>query len=220
MANRAWPDERRPIMRVLPLFAAALALAAALAPRHAPAALFGDDAREERSASRAKAAKAAPDGLALRRIRRAAIGASAAGALGLAGANLELCFLPETSFMGGFGGGPGYQSYALGIKRVMGGESILPYAGAGFARWATSGQPSGPISATTPGFLADSFMSDEQKRQGLVSENMFYGDLGLQWLASSGSWAGSSIFIEAVALAEISRLRVAPTGAFGYLYYF
>jgi hypothetical protein len=208
--------------RILPLLV--LAMMKPVGP--AQAAFFGDDsdAPESSSVARGKAAnrdaKEAADGLGLRRKRRAAIGISAAGQLGLAGANLELCLLPQSSFTAGFGGSDSYQAFSIGVRHIMGGETVMPYAGGGFARWSSSGRKNSAVSVTNPTFLGDSFMTDEQKRSGIISSNLLYGSLGLQYLAPSGAWAGSSVFIEAVLLAEISRLRLAPTGAFGYLYYF
>ena len=55
-------------------------------------------------------AKEASEGLEFRNFRRFGVGISTAGALGLVGANLEINFTPQTSFMGGFGLGDKYQS--------------------------------------------------------------------------------------------------------------
>ena len=189
----------------------------------ASASLFGwgDDFDSSSSASSTKnAAKTASDGLGLRKLRRAAIGASAAGVMGLAGLSLELCFAPDVSLLVGYGGGPGYSSINASIKRVLGGtERILPYASAGLARWSGAGS-SGGMSETTPSFLGESFLTDDQRRSGAVAANLLSGALGLQYVQPSGMWAGSSVFVEFVALADIGRMRLAPTGAFGYLYYF
>ena len=202
----------------IPSLVAALALSL-LTSAASAAVLIEDGSSKGKGTSRASAPKTAADGLSLRKIRRVAIGGSVAGPLGLAGVNLDLCFSPEASLFAGYGGGPGYQSFQFGLRRILGGENVMPFAGAGFARWSNSGTGSS-MSETVPSFLGESFMTDDQKRTGLVSANLVYGSLGLQWLAPSGPWVGSSVYLEALLLVEATRLRAAPTAALGYLYYF
>src|SRR5438128_969496 len=84
--------------------------------------------------------KQAENGMAMRKSRRAALGAQAAGALGFGGALLELNFNPQWSFTGGFGGGEGFQTFEFQGKYVLAGDWLMPYMSFGYARWASVGK--------------------------------------------------------------------------------
>lgn len=164
--------------------------------------------------------KTASNGIEMRRIRRVGIGGAMVGPLGLGGANIELNFSPEASFVGGFGGGPGFQAFTMQYKRVLGGRSLLPYFMAGYSRWYGTGQSAVGRSTTTPTLLGEKLLNDSERSQKNFAVNLIYPGLGLQFLQLSGPWAGSSIFFEAVMLLDIEDFIAAPTGTIGYLYYF
>lgn len=164
--------------------------------------------------------KTAEDGQTMRSLRRVGIGLSGAGPLGGAGANIELNFTPSVGILTGFGGGPGYQSFTVQIKHILGGTSLMPYLGGGFARWYSFGVPGRPISDTTPGFLRTKFLSPRQLADGRIAENLLYPNLGLQYLTLAGPYAGSSVYAEILMLVDLDDFVAAPTGTVGYLYYF
>lgn len=166
------------------------------------------------------ALKTAPDALELRTLRRVGVGLSGAGPLGLGGINLELNFARDAGFVGGFGGGPGFQAFTLQYKRILSGESFLPYFAAGYSRWYSVGMPTPIAGGSAPFYLMDRFLSDSDKASGIYALNLVYPALGLQYLQSSGPWAGSSVFFEVLALVNLGNLAVAPTGTLGFLYYF
>ena len=158
-------------------------------------------------------------GLDLRHSRKMGVGLSAAGALGMAGANLEINFTPELSFLGGFGLGTGYQSYHFQVKKVMGGQSILPYLSAGFARWYSTGTPR-TRKSIIPGFFSEKFLSDTEIETGKFGENMVYPSLGLQFVQLDGEWKGFSLYAEILILVDIDDMVSQTTGGLGLLYYF
>ena len=184
---------------------------------HVNAAILLDEGHAKNSTIHSKTAE---DSFALRKLRRAGIGVSAAGALGLAGISLELNLTPENSFKAGYGGGPGYQSYNIEMKRTMGSGAFLPYMGGGFAHWYTSGSKHESITTTTPNFLAEKFMTEDEKRQGIINENILYPSIGLQFIQLGEPMAGSSIYMELMVLVEVGQMQAVPTGSFGYTYYF
>lgn len=179
--------------------------------------LVGDDGS---SVNQTKTTKQADDGFDFRKKRKFGVGISTAGALGLLGAGLEIVFTPESSFMGGFGLGDSYQTFALQYKHAIGGRWFVPYVGGGYARWYTAGDKQGEINNTTPGFLADRFLSDEEKRTGEFAENLIYPMAGVQYYQLRGNWAGTSLYAQLVMLIDIDDFVSAPTGEFGLFYYF
>ncbi len=166
-----------------------------------------------------KSPKSAKTGNSMRKVRRVGMGASAAGPLGLGGVHMELNFSPSSGFLAGFGGGPGFQAYTFQYKQVLMGESLLPYAAAGFSRWMNF-DPKGPIRETTPGILAERFMSDEDKANGTIAETLFYPAFGLQYVQLTGDWAGFSVYTEVVLLIDVGDFVAAPTGTIGTTYFF
>ncbi|HEX4923015.1 MAG TPA: hypothetical protein VFV50_02980 [Bdellovibrionales bacterium] len=181
------------------------------------AAILIEDGQAKRTTAKAKIAN---DGLAMRKVRRVAIGASAAGPLGFAGANLELNFTDRWGVGAGFGGSTNYQAYTFQIKHVLAGEWLLPYMSFGYSKWYTAGTPKGPIRETNPAFLTERFLSPEQKHLGDFSVHLLYPSFGLQYVQLGGAWAGFSVFTEILMLVDVEDFEAVPTGTLGMLYYF
>jgi len=154
-----------------------------------------------------------------RALRKVGIGLSAAGAQGVVGSTIELNFTSEVSLATHFGLGDSYQSFGLSLKRIIAGRSFAPYISGGFARWYTV-REGGPINNSTPGFLADRFLTEKQKAEGKFSRTMIYPALGIQYLQLDGSWAGMSFFAEVLMLLDIDDFHSAATGGMGMMYYF
>ena len=166
-----------------------------------------------------EARKVATSGNDMRRARRMGIIAAGAGALGIGGIELELNFSPHSGIVLGFGGGSDFQAFAFEYKQVLAGEWLLPYMGMGFAKWQNFGK-NGPISETTPGVLADRFLTPDNKRSGRVNESLLYPKFGLQYMQLEGDWAGFSVFAELVVLIDLNNFIAGPTGGVGVGYYF
>lgn len=160
------------------------------------------------------------DGFEMRMQRRVGVGLSGAGPLGVGGVNLELNLSPDLSFIGGFGGGKGFQSFTMQFKHVFGGGFFMPYFMGGYARWYSVGKKDSMESTTSPAFLGEKFLSDSDKLKGQYSVNLLYPGIGVQFTQHSGPWAGSSVYVEAVMLLDVEDFVAAPTGTIGYLYYF
>lgn len=165
-------------------------------------------------------AKVAQDGRELRLVRRVGVGLEAAGDLGLGGALIAINFNDTNGLVLGAGGAPKFESFALSYKHVLGSGSILPYAAVGYARWATAGAQ-GPIGdQATPGFLANHLLSENQRRTGNFAIDLMIPKLGLEWVQSSGPWAGSSVALELMDIFSASTFDSAVTGALDFIYYF
>ena len=163
---------------------------------------------------------AVDSGMELRSIKRVGIGANAAGAYGIMGASLELNLTPRWSSLIGFGFSGDFQSFNFQVRRFLGGEALLPYLGFGLAYWSNNGEKEGGIRETNPGFLANQFMSEDQRRRGEIAEALIYPAFGLQYMILQGEWTGLAIHLELDLLLEVSTLEAAPTGSMGMTYYF
>ncbi|MEQ1875006.1 MAG: hypothetical protein ABL958_00075 [Bdellovibrionia bacterium] len=186
---------------------------------HGRAAILIEDGKATQT-TKQKTYRTHSDGLSMRKVRRAGIGASANGPLGFMGANLELNFTDRWGFGGGFGGSSNYQAFTFQIKHVLAGEWLLPYLSLGYSKWYTAGSPKGPIRETTPAFLAQRFMSDREKDTGDFAVHFLYPSFGLQYVQLTGPWAGFSVFADMVLLVEIEDFESVATGTLGMMYYF
>lgn len=185
-------------------------------PAHAAKRIVADDD----AVTEVRAPKIASTGNEMRTKRRVALGIQAVGALGLGGALVELNFNEKSGIVAGYGGGsPAFQAWTVQYKRVLAGESLLPYFSAGFARW-NSVEARPGVKDSTPGILEERLMSDSDKREGVVNEYLLYPALGLQYVQLEGEWAGFSMFAEFDVLFDVIDFVAAPTGALGVTYYF
>lgn len=166
------------------------------------------------------AEQSASSGFALRHQRKVGIGFAGSGVWGTLGTHLELNFSSEYSLQGGVGLGEGYQTFALQVRRYLSGQSFLPYIALGMGRWYTTGSGRGEIKTSTPEFLAERFLNDDERRRGQFSELLLVPSAGIQYLQLSGSWMGSSIFAEINLLVDLDDLILGPIGSLGYTYYF
>lgn len=155
----------------------------------------------------------------LRSSRKVGLGMATAGVYGLIGLNMELNFTPKTGVILGFGLAQGYQTLSLQVKKIIGGQSFLPYISGGYARWYTTGEPDQRFDSTTPDILAEKFLNETEK-QGEFAENLLFGSVGVQYLQLSGSYRGFSLFGEATLLVDIDDVVLAPIGSVGVSYYF
>ena len=156
----------------------------------------------------------------MRADRRVGIGMEVAGKLGLIGANAELNFALDDSALIGFGGGPQYSSFQMGWRHVFNGRSVAPFVGAAFSHWYNSSGSGGYLSGSTPNFLADKFLTDEEKQTGKFAVNLLVPSAGLQYNMLSGPYVGTSLYVEAMALLNLSNLQNVLNGCFGAIYYF
>lgn len=199
----------------------ALILAICLFPAAPKAAVPVDDAGNAESADAASITSAEkPSGaLELRRLRRVGVGIQSSGPVGAIGANLELNFTPDVSFMGSFGAGNTYQTFALQMRRVVGGTWFAPYVSGGVAHWYSV---KGAVDANraAPGFFYDRFLNESERASGNFSKTMIFPSAGLQYMQLSGEWTGVSVFVEASVLLNIDNFVIAPVGSLGAIYYF
>jgi len=160
------------------------------------------------------------DAFALRAKRRVGVGLSTMGQLGMFGALLELNFTPDKTLNLGFGGGPGYNSFGLGWKYLLGGSSLTPYLSAGYSMWHNS-SGSGDLSNATPSVLSSKFLTDDEKRAGQFNISFLTPTTGLQYTQLSGDYLGWSGFLEISMMTKISGgLAMAPLASLGGIYYF
>ncbi|MCB0393173.1 MAG: hypothetical protein KDD25_01360 [Bdellovibrionales bacterium] len=165
-------------------------------------------------------AKTASTAYEMRELRRMGVGAGVAGVYGITGVHLELNLNPKISPQIGFGLSTEFQTFHIQIKRIFGGESILPYLAVGYARWSNNGEQAGGIDKTNPGFVAEQFMSEEEKKKGIVDSHLIYPAAGVQYLVLNGPWAGVGVSAEVDVLVEVDSLEAAATGSIAGTYYF
>lgn len=147
------------------------------------------------------------------------IGGSVGGALGVGGLKMDIGIFENESIGLGFGGGAPFLAFSLEYKRVLSGKTFMPYLVGGFTHWESTGKNQ-DLKTTSPRYLRDSFLSQNDIDEGKVSENLFYPGFGIQFYQPSGALAGSSVLVEVLLLSDLIDFTFVPTGGFSYLYYF
>lgn len=155
--------------------------------------------------------------LKMREELRMGAGISVGGQLGSVGINAEFNFEDENSVMAGFGTGPGYNSISLAWKHAFEGDYIAPYFTAGYSRWYNS---RGHSDAWKDSDILDRVLTSDEKATGRFGTNFVNGSFGIQYNQLSGTFYGFSAYAEIVAMYEITRSQLIPSGTVGTLYYF
>jgi hypothetical protein len=156
------------------------------------------------------------DNLALRDARKIGLGLATGGTLGTYGMNLEINFEDINSAIAGFGAGAGFNTFHVAWKYSFLGDTIAPYASAGYSRWYNS-SGSGNFKNSA---LLDRVLTDQQKSEGRFAADFLTGSVGLQYTQLNGSMAGTLLFAELVLMDEVNRGILVPTGSVGVGYYF
>jgi len=155
--------------------------------------------------------------LKMRTERKVGAGLSIGGALGVAGATLELNFEDADGVVAGFGTGPGYNSVLLGWKHAFDGDYLAPYTTVGYSRWYNSRGRGDDYSKSD---ILDRVLTASEKKDGRFGTDFVNASLGLQYNQLSGDFAGLSFYGELTAMYEVKRAMLLPNGSVGALYYF
>lgn len=155
--------------------------------------------------------------LSMRDKLKVGAGLSVGGALGTLGFNMEFNIEDADGALAGFGTGHGYNSFQLAWKHAFEGDYLAPYMTAGYSRWYNS---NGSTSAANESGILDRVLTTEEKRTGRFGTDFVNAAFGLQYNQLSGDFRGVSIFGELMAMYEVKRSVLLPTGAIGALYYF
>lgn len=153
----------------------------------------------------------------LREKRKVGAGVSVGGALGFVGFNMELNFEESQGVLAGFGTGPGFNSIQISWKQAFDGDFLAPYTSVGYSRWYNSHGNSDDYKKSG---ILDRVLTEEEKRTGQFGSDFVHAALGLQYNQLSGELSGVSLFGEIMAMLEVKRAVLLPTGTVGALYYF
>lgn len=155
--------------------------------------------------------------LKMRQSLRMGAGISVGGPLGLVGASGEFNFEDENSAIAGFGTGPGYNSIELAWKHTFEGDYLAPFFTAGYSRWYNS---RGHSDAFRDSDILNRVLTDDEKATGRFGTDFLNATIGLQYNQLSGTFYGFSCYAEFVAMYEVKRAQLIPSGTVGTIYYF
>ena len=156
--------------------------------------------------------------LDLHRQKKVGVGLAFGGVAGTVSPNIQMNFALDVGVQIGYGLGKGYRSFFANVKQLLGTGSFAPYYGLGYAKWTGTGKDL--TGGSTPSALSEKFLTYTEKKTGEFSENFLYPSLGVQLYKMGGQWAGSSIYIELVYMADMEDFVSAPTGSLGYTRFF
>lgn len=182
---------------------------------HLKAAILLDETGSSRIRS-----KAPIEGMRMRSARKIGLGTEFSGPLGLVALKAEINLSHLSTIGAGAGLGPGFQTFGFELKRVIGGNSFVPFIAGGFSRWYSVLREGQSLQTSTPAFFASRFLSEQERLSGDFAKSFVYPSIGVQYYQLNGAWQGASVYAQILMLIEIQRLNSAPTGSVGFLYFF
>jgi hypothetical protein len=168
--------------------------------------------------SSTRAEPMASDVLKFNEQNKMAAGAVFSGATGLVGAHLQFFPGPDFAFGIGYGGGESLKAFNFYYREMITYDAFSFYWTLGYARWWNTGD--GPITSSTPDYLAKRFLSPSEKASGTFVEHIIYPGIGAEFYNFTGDLAGTSIYLEALLMTDLDGLRINPGFGLGTIYHF
>ena len=144
-------------------------------------------------------------------------GAALGGLNGFFGVNIEANIVPENALFLGVGGGDGYNAFSAGWKHNFESEYLSPYTKVGYSRWFNT-RSSGAVANQSD--ILRRTLSDSEIRQNRFNVDFIAGGVGLEYNQLEGELSGVNIFAEVLAMTDISRITIIPTGSVGLIYFY
>lgn len=144
-------------------------------------------------------------------------GAALGGLNGFFGVNLEANIVPENALFLGVGGGDGYNAFSAGWKHNFESEYLSTYAKVGYSRWFNT-RSSGAVANQSD--ILRRTLSDSEIKQNRFNVDFIAGGVGLEYNQLEGELSGVNIFAEVLAMTDISRITIIPTGSVGLIYFY
>jgi hypothetical protein len=152
--------------------------------------------------------------------RRVGIVIKNSGSVGMFGAGLELNFAPDEAFTIAAGGSLKYKSVAVGWKKSFDGAFFSPAIGVSVSRWSSALVEGSSVGETSPEFLGNGLLSEQEKLSGQFSKHFVAPGAYLQYLQLDGPYRGFSMSVGVELLTNIEKLSSFPTGEVGIGYFF
>lgn len=150
--------------------------------------------------------------------KKIGFGFVAGGLAGVLGLNFEFNMEPKNAVFFGLGTGKGYNTFNFGWKHNFEGYYMSPYTKVGFSRWSDASN-NGDRPASDSNVLK-LVLTDDEIRDNRFSMNFITGAVGLEYNQLEGGLSGVNLFGEVLAMTEISRGKIIPTGSVGITYFY
>jgi hypothetical protein len=153
----------------------------------------------------------------LKSFKKFGFGAALGGMNGLFGVSIEANIVPENALFLGVGGGEGYNAFSAGWKHSFESEYLSPYTKVGYSRWFNT-RSSGAVADQSD--ILRRTLSDEEIRQNRFNVDFVAGGAGIEYNQLEGDLSGVNIFAEVLAMTDINRIAIIPTGSVGLIYFY
>lgn len=156
--------------------------------------------------------------LDMKSMKKIGAGLAAAGMMGTIGLNIEVNLEPEDTVFFGLGTGKGFNTFNFGYKKNYEGYYMSPYTKVGLTRWSSASNAGAGASSGSD--VLRQVLSDNEIRENNFYVNFLAGGAGLEYNQLEGNLSGVNLFGELLVLADISDLKLVPTGSIGITYFY
>lgn len=150
--------------------------------------------------------------------KKMGVGFASGGVSGFMGLNAEYNIRPTDALFAGLGTGKGYNTLSAGWKKNFEGYYMSPYTKVGVSRWTDSANTgSNPASESN---ILKTFLTNKEVVENSFALHLISGAVGLEYNQLEGDLSGVNLYGEIVAMTEVARGQIVPTGSIGITYFF
>ncbi|MCC2679296.1 MAG: hypothetical protein K0R29_1872 [Pseudobdellovibrio sp.] len=153
----------------------------------------------------------------LKQNKKFGIGLAMGGANGVLGIESQFNLDPGLALVLGMGTGPSYGTFNVQAKYSFEALYLSPYVKGGYSKWFNSGAVK---STATSSDILRQIYSDKDLKAGKFDANFVVASVGAEYNQLEGELAGVNFFGEMTLLAEMQKVKVAPSGAIGITYFY
>lgn len=153
----------------------------------------------------------------LKQNKKFGVGLAMGGVNGVLGIESEFNLDPSLALVLGMGTGPSYGTFNFQGKYSFEAMYLSPYVKAGYSKWFNSGAVR---STATDSDILRQIYSDKELKAGKFDANFVVASIGAEYNQLEGELSGVNFFGEMTLMAELQKVKVAPSGSVGVIYFY
>lgn len=153
----------------------------------------------------------------LKSFKKFGFGLAMGGITGTLGLNVEANVQPSDALAIGIGGGAGYNAMSAAWKHNFESQYLSLYTKVGYSKWFNT-QSTAAVAKQSD--VLNRVLSQSEISQNRFNVDFLVGGAGFEYNQLEGELSGVNLFAELMALTELDRLEVVPTGSVGITYFY
>lgn len=153
----------------------------------------------------------------MKSFKKFGFGLTMGGITGTLGFNIEANVQPADALALGLGGGSGFNAISAAWKHSFQSNYLSLYTKVGYSKWFNTQSASAVAKQSD---VLSRVLSQSEITQNRFNVDFLVGGTGFEYNQLEGELSGVNLFAELMALTELGRLEVIPTGAVGITYFY